>query len=1104
MKGNGATFGLIAATLAALGASALAPRAARADWWATSTWQYQKHPWGPRGLEGAVVNAAIRRARVEVCDARTDSILAQGATDEGGRAVIWVHDTQVRDVYERVYAATSDTALDSVGVCNGGSGPPLCVVTPVLHSHLPYEDFSIPATGLVQIGKGAEEFHIFDALLQGAEYAAWAGRGRAHVALRAYCLGTAYSRPSVETDTLGFSLLLGSQTAWDDLWLQGCAGTAALWWEAGAGVRSLKGGPGALSWTAGRWMGGWGVYTALATQRWLGADNTGWYVVLPTARGATAAAVSMNMDRPGVAFHGAEDTLAVARMLWSLTGGSNRNVVPAGAAAGEAPLPDTAVWSLARRAMVRFGSSTGSARFWLSALGAFPQYGRTLDAAFRDAGFEYFPDPEEPDDSASAAPWIQPDSLPTHHTFFDTLRAASGTLGMPRDPDWTRFHGEACRGYLIEARRPGDGNGANLTVLASGSQVALATAHGSVGHDPSASLLFAPESSGTYLINCAQSYSSSDFGHYDLVVNTCGPVPVVEPLAGSAPARFRAGEGLVWGEDGWFYGVSPYHPSADTAAMGCLFRTDPSGNVEIVADYPAGHGVPSGLVRGEDGYFYGLSDPLDSYDGQGATLPAEPDRTRRSSRMRLAPRATGASDERSPATLFRVDRQGHWSLLKAFYEQGVPSGDTTSTYSYWSDLELAPAPGGGVYLALGEYRYTMSGSASSVDTVTVCRSDSAGNLSLVSGLADADLSTRLVPEPGGGVYFGLENSDDSTRNGLFHMSATGEVRQELLLPQAHGHPYVCAAQVSAAGVVYVLTEASDRSQLLRISPSGVTTELFEIPRAVGYVDVPWLYRGRDSRFYGAFYLRSSDLFTAGEQTLVADTSGNFAVIPCPTTSTSWPLGFAEGPDTCLYGVSEYTLGFFRICSVVGRPLGAVTQCTATATPAGVELQWRPILYASLHYRIERAESGGAYQVRASLDTASTQILAWRDSTAIAGRAYRYRLAYRFGDAPWSYASETTAQTRTPVLRLALPAPNPSRVTTRLSFEVPSRGRVRVEVFNVAGARVRTLLDAALAPGPGSVTWDGSDARGQLVPSGLYFVRLSAAGQTAARKVLRLR
>jgi len=80
-------------------------------------------------------------------------------------------------------------------------------------------------------------------------------------------------------------------------------------------------------------------------------------------------------------------------------------------------------------------------------------------------------------------------------------------------------------------------------------------------------------------------------------------------------------------------------------------------------------------------------------------------------------------------------------------------------------------------------------------------------------------------------------------------------------------------------------------------------------------------------------------------------------------------------------------------------------------------------------------------------------------------------------------------------------PNPFRVATRLQFTLAHAGHARIQVFDLRGRLVRTLLDGFLPAGEASASWDGRDARGTRQAPGIYLVRLESAGQRSTRKTL---
>lgn len=84
----------------------------------------------------------------------------------------------------------------------------------------------------------------------------------------------------------------------------------------------------------------------------------------------------------------------------------------------------------------------------------------------------------------------------------------------------------------------------------------------------------------------------------------------------------------------------------------------------------------------------------------------------------------------------------------------------------------------------------------------------------------------------------------------------------------------------------------------------------------------------------------------------------------------------------------------------------------------------------------------------------------------------------------------------------LPAyPNPFRASTRIAFAVPTGGPARLAVFDIAGRRVRTLLEGPVEPGRTEADWDGRDSGGRTVGAGIYFVELTHPSGTASRKVV---
>jgi flagellar hook assembly protein FlgD len=83
-------------------------------------------------------------------------------------------------------------------------------------------------------------------------------------------------------------------------------------------------------------------------------------------------------------------------------------------------------------------------------------------------------------------------------------------------------------------------------------------------------------------------------------------------------------------------------------------------------------------------------------------------------------------------------------------------------------------------------------------------------------------------------------------------------------------------------------------------------------------------------------------------------------------------------------------------------------------------------------------------------------------------------------------------------------PNPFNPATMIEFSLPRKGQVELSIYNLLGQRVRVLMDESKPAGMYSAVWDGRDANGREVASGIYFYRLRAGENLATKKMLLLK
>lgn len=81
-------------------------------------------------------------------------------------------------------------------------------------------------------------------------------------------------------------------------------------------------------------------------------------------------------------------------------------------------------------------------------------------------------------------------------------------------------------------------------------------------------------------------------------------------------------------------------------------------------------------------------------------------------------------------------------------------------------------------------------------------------------------------------------------------------------------------------------------------------------------------------------------------------------------------------------------------------------------------------------------------------------------------------------------------------------PNPFNPETTIRYELPQEADVTVSIYDVSGRLVAVLLRSERQRlGPHRLTWDGRDAQGGRMASGVYFVRVEASGESAGHKLL---
>jgi hypothetical protein len=188
-----------------------------------------------------------------------------------------------------------------------------------------------------------------------------------------------------------------------------------------------------------------------------------------------------------------------------------------------------------------------------------------------------------------------------------------------------------------------------------------------------------------------------------------------------------------------------------------------------------------------------------------------------------------------------------------------------------------------------------------------------------------------------------------------------------------------------------------------------------------------------------------------------------------------------------------------------------TKFNYTVADERIHLEWFVPAEAGSEFTIERARvedgsTGTFARIAQKIGATHDGLVELSDATVEMGERYVYRLNGETG------LVNETMSLYVPVSRAALGQnyPNPFNPATKIEYWVPEglkasqRSDVNVTVYDVRGARVRTLVSGSKSAGHYVAQWDGRDERGTPVSSGIYFYRMTVAGFSGTRKMVLLK
>lgn len=494
---------------------------AGANWVASGNFRYQDREWDQTGFTGTIVTSPARYVDIEVIDAlqragSAKAVIAKGKTDANGAFSVSVVDGSVRTVRVRAVTTSTQTPDLFVKVTNMATGSVWAVASADIANHGPNTNVDF-GTLVAGVGTGGESFNIFDLGVTGADYVK-ALTGARPGSTKLVTFRWASNGGIGGSSTSGNTVTLRDSAGYDD--------TPILheWSHYVMNNYSKSSNPGGthqlancnedlrLAFDEGR-----ASFFGCSVRRSKAWPNANIYLRTDGGSGPGHSVLMYDLETEAQ-YQCVGDTseVTVSRSLWDIGDGAGTSDLTIGTedATDRLSLPDSKTWQVFT-GPIKSATNVTHERFWdgwfdATVAGGFPQEMKDI---FTTQTIEFFPDANEPNNTAATATGINPNNPLVHLTYFSD---PDGDGKGAADPDLFSFSAQVGVAYTVETLNLLSDANTNLEIIDTNGTTVLASNNDRSASDPSSRIVWTAPRSGTFFVRSTHAADYGIYGSYDL------------------------------------------------------------------------------------------------------------------------------------------------------------------------------------------------------------------------------------------------------------------------------------------------------------------------------------------------------------------------------------------------------------------------------------------------------------------------------------------------------------------------------------------------------------------------------------------------------------